>query len=71
MSSMIEYPVLSRALGIKAHDKVIGANSQQLRVKILQQIPGDPRKTGQLHGTLNLPVGKELKYLLTLEQMMV
>ena len=55
---MIEYPVLSRALGIKAHDSVIGANSQQLRDKILQQIPNDPRKTRQLHSTLNLAVGE-------------
>ena len=58
MSSMIEYPVLSRALGIKAHDSVIGANSQQLRDNILQQIPSDPRKTRQLHGTLNLAVAE-------------
>ena len=43
---------------IKAHDSVIGANSQQLRDKILQQIPSDPRKTKQLHGTLNLAVGE-------------
>ena len=55
---MIEYPVLSWALGIKAHDSVIGANSQQLRDKILQQIPSDPRKTRQLHSTLNLAVGE-------------
>ena len=55
---MIEYPMLSRALGIKAHDSVIGANSQQLRDKILQQIPSDPRKTRQLHSTLNLAVGE-------------
>ena len=43
---------------IKAHNSVIGANSQQLRDKILQQIPSDPRKTKQLHGTLNLAVGE-------------
>ena len=43
---------------IKAHDSVIGANSQQLRDKILQQIPSDPRKTKQLHCTLNLAVGE-------------
>ena len=55
---MIEYPMLSRALGIKAHDSVIGANSQQLRDNILQQIPSDPRKTRQIHGTLNLAVAE-------------
>ena len=43
---------------IKANDSVIGANSQQLRDKILQQIPSDPRKTKQLHGTLKLAVGE-------------
>ena len=43
---------------IKAHDSVIGAESQQLRDKILQQIPSDPWKTKQLHGTLNLAVGE-------------
>ena len=43
---------------IKAHDSVIGAESQQLRDKILKQIPSDPRKTKQLHGTLNLAVGE-------------
>ena len=55
---MIEYPMLSRALGIKAHDSVIGANSQQFRDNILQQIPSDPRKTRQIHGTLNLAVAE-------------
>jgi len=43
---------------IKAHDSVIGANSTELRDKILKQIPTDPRKTKQLHGTLNLAVGE-------------
>ena len=41
---------------IKAHDNVIGANSQQLRDKILKQIPSDPRKTKQLHSILNIAV---------------
>ena len=42
---------------IKVHDSVMGANSQQLRDKILEQIRSDPRKTKQLHGKLNLAVG--------------
>lgn len=50
---------------IKAHDSVIGANSQQLRDKILQQIPSDPRKTKQLHGTLNLAVGERTEISLS------
>lgn len=43
---------------IKAHDSVIGADSQQLRDKILSQIPNDPRKTKQLHSVLQLAVVK-------------
>ena len=43
---------------IKVHDSVMGANSQQLRDKILEQICSDPRKTKQLHGTLNLAEGE-------------
>ena len=42
---------------IKAHDSVIGATSQ-VRDKILKQIPLDPRKTKQLHGSLNIAVGE-------------
>ena len=45
------------AYTIKAHDSVIGAASQELRDKILKQTPSDPRKTKQLHATLNLKVG--------------
>lgn len=44
---------------IKAHDTVIGAQSQTLREKILKQIPLDqPNKTSQLHTVLNLAVGE-------------
>ena len=43
---------------IKAHDSVIGADSHQLRDKILSQIPNDPRKTKQLHSVLQLAVGE-------------
>ena len=42
------YAISGTKCSIKAHDSVIGANSQQLRDKILQQIPSDPRKTKQL-----------------------
>lgn len=44
---------------IKAHDSIIGAKSQELRDKILKQIPSDPRKTKQLHMTLNLAIGEK------------
>jgi len=48
---------------IKAYDSVVGANSHELRVKILSQIPSDPRKTKQLHGVLNLAIESEQKYV--------
>ena len=41
---------------IKAVDSVIGANSAQLREKILRQIPDDPRKTKQICSILQLSV---------------
>ena len=43
---------------IKAHDSVVGAESQELRDKLLKQIPSDPRKTKQLHSILHLAVGE-------------
>ena len=43
---------------IKAQDSVIGANSAELREKILQQIPNDPRKTKQLAWNLCLAEGE-------------
>ena len=46
---------------MKAHDSVIGAESKELRDKILKQIPSNPRKTKQLHATLNLAVDKRTK----------
>ncbi|XP_048578998.1 ATP-dependent DNA helicase PIF1-like [Nematostella vectensis] len=43
---------------IKAHDTVIGTDSEELRDKILKQIPKDPRKTKQLHSVLHLAIGE-------------
>ena len=43
---------------IKAHDSVVGAESQELRDKILKQIPCDPKKTKQLHSILHLADGE-------------
>ena len=43
---------------IKPHDSVIGAESQELRDKILKLVPSDPRKTKQLHIVLKLAVGE-------------
>jgi hypothetical protein len=49
---------------IKAIDSVIGANSAQIRKKILSQIPDDPRKTKQIALNLQLPVGKRTEIAL-------
>ena len=49
---------------IKAHDNVIGANSNELREKILKQVPNDPRKTKQLHSILNIAVGERTEIYL-------
>ena len=43
---------------INAQDSVIGANSTELRDKILRQIPNDPRKTKQLALNLCLAEGE-------------
>ena len=43
---------------IKAQDSVIGAQSLELRNKVLKQTPSDPRKTKQLHSVLKLAVGE-------------
>ena len=43
---------------IRALDSVIGANSPELRSKILNQIPLDPRKTKQLASNLQLAEGE-------------
>ena len=37
---------------------IMGANSNELREKILKQVPNDPRKTKQLHSILNIAVGE-------------
>ncbi|XP_028403418.1 ATP-dependent DNA helicase PIF1-like [Dendronephthya gigantea] len=49
---------------IKAVDSVIGANSVQLRDKILSQIPDDPRKTKQIASNLQLSVGERTEIAL-------
>ena len=43
---------------IKAQDSVIGANSTELKNKIMQQIPNDPRKTKQLASVLSFAEGE-------------
>ncbi|XP_028412534.1 ATP-dependent DNA helicase PIF1-like [Dendronephthya gigantea] len=51
---------------IKAIDSVIGANSAQLRDKILSQIPDDPRKTKQIVSNLQLSVGERTEIALNI-----
>ena len=43
---------------IKSQDSVIGANSSELRDKIMKQIPDDPRKTKQIVSNLHLAEGE-------------
>lgn len=43
---------------IKAQDSVVGANSAELRDKIMKQIPNDPRKTKQILSNLKLAEGE-------------
>ena len=50
---------------IKALDSVIGANSAELRDKILKQIPLDPRKTKQLASNLQLAEGERTEIAIT------
>ena len=59
-SAMIEHtmPHQVPSMGSKRNDTVIGAESQELRDKILKQIPSDPRKTRHLHSILNLATGE-------------
>ena len=49
---------------IRALDSVIGANSPELRSKILNQIPLDPRKTKQLASNLQLAEGERTEIAL-------
>ena len=51
---------------IRAVDSVIGANSTQLRDKILNQIPDDPRKTKQITSNLRLSVGERTEIALNI-----
>ncbi len=52
------HAISSTKYSIKAHDNVIGANSNELKENILKQVPNDPRKTKQLYGILNIAVGE-------------
>ena len=52
---------------IKAIDSVIGANSAQLRDKIMSQIPDDPRKTKQIISILQLAVGERTEVAINVQ----
>ena len=51
---------------IKALDSVVGANSAELRDKILKQVPLDPRKTKQLPLNLQLAEGERTEIAVNL-----
>ena len=51
---------------IKALDSVVGANSAELRDKILKQVPLDPRKTKQLAFNLQLAEGERTEIAVNL-----
>ena len=48
----------SKKFNVKAQDSVVGANSSELRRKIMNQIPNDPAKTKQLRSNLKLSEGE-------------
>ena len=54
----VHHAATGEKYSIKAVDSVIGANSAQLRDKIISQIPDDPRKTKQIISNLQLAVGE-------------
>lgn len=51
---------------IKAEDSVVGANSAELRDKIMQQIANDPRKTKQVISNLKLAEGERQEFAMNL-----
>ena len=55
-----------RKYTIKAEDSVVGANSAELRDKIMQQIANDPRKTKQVISNLKLAEGERQEFAMNL-----
>ena len=51
---------------IKAEDSVVGTGSAELRDKIMQQIPNDPRKTKQVISNLKLAEGERQEFAMNL-----
>lgn len=51
----------NKNFNVKAQDSVVGANSLELRRKIMNQIPNDPRKTKQLRSNLKLSEGERVE----------
>lgn len=52
---------------IKAQDSVTGANSVELRDKIMKQLPTDPRKPKQLVYNLQLAEGERTKIAINVQ----
>ena len=57
-NNQVHEAATGRKYTIKAQDSVIGANSAELREKIMKQIPNDPRKTKQLASKLHIAEGE-------------
>ena len=57
-NSIVHHTLPGIKYEIKEQDSVIGANSVELRDKIMKQIPTDPRKTKQLVCSLQLAEGE-------------
>lgn len=51
----------NKKFNVKAQDSVGGTNSLELRRKIMNQIPNDPRKTKQLRSNLKLSEGERVE----------
>lgn len=51
----------NKKFNFKAQDSVVGANSSELRRKIMNQIPNDPAKTKQLRSNLKLSEGERIE----------
>ena len=57
-NNQVHEAATGRKYTIKAQDSVIGANSADLRDKIMKQIPNDPCKTKQLASKLHIAEGE-------------
>ena len=57
----VHHASFNKKFNVKAQDSVVGANSSELRRKIMNQIPNDPAKTKQLRSNLKLSEGERVE----------